>query len=132
LGGWLPTASHVSLCTDLEAARVTADETLWEVELRLGHHQLVVDEMAQAAALNPSRERLVGLAMTALHRSGRTAEALRHFENSRRWLATELGVDPSAELRELHLAMLSGNAVTGLPGAAHYLPLRAPGSAWPS
>lgn len=120
LGGWLPTASHGSFCAGFERARLTADEDLWEVELRLGHHHLIVDEMVQAAAHNPGRERLIGLAMIALHRSGRTAEALQHFDHSRRWLAAEVGVDPGVELRNLHLAILGRRDS----------PLRAPGSTW--
>lgn len=106
MGGWLPSDPNESLCASIERARLTADEDLWEVELRLGHHQSIVDHIADVAARNPSRERLVGLAMTALHRSGRTAEALRQFDRSRRWLAAELGVDPCIELRELHRTML--------------------------
>jgi DNA-binding SARP family transcriptional activator len=121
LGGWLPSGPRESLCAGLEEARLTVDEDLWEVELRLGHHGLVVDQLAQAAAHHPGRERLVGLAMTALHRSGRTAEALRYFERSRRWLAAELGVDPSVELRDVHLAML-GAARGGVPAVPHLLP----------
>jgi tetratricopeptide (TPR) repeat protein len=78
---------------------------------------VIVDEMTQVAAANPGRERLVGLAMTALHRCGRTAEALRYFERSRRWLADELGVDPSTELRELHQSMLDGDPAAGPPRA---------------
>jgi DNA-binding SARP family transcriptional activator len=109
LGGWLPSDSHEALCAGLEEARLTANEDLWEVELKLGHHRLVADQIAPVAARNLSRERLVGLAMTALHRSGRTAEALRYFERSRRWLAAELGVDPGTELRDIHLSILDGS-----------------------
>jgi DNA-binding SARP family transcriptional activator/predicted ATPase len=124
LGGWLPSESRESLCGSVEEARLTANEDLWDVELRLGHYLAVVDDVTQAAARSPCRERLVGLAMTALHRSGRTAEALQCFDRSRRWLASELGVDPSANLRRLHVAMLGGRPVAwpGAPGATKFAP----------
>ncbi|GAA1035598.1 hypothetical protein GCM10009557_43740 [Virgisporangium ochraceum] len=127
LGGWTPSGPNESLCASIEETRLTADEDLWAAELRLGCHHLIVDRIAQAAARDPHRERLVGLAMTALHRSGRTAEALRLFERSRRSLAEEFGVDPGAALRDLHRVLLGTTpAVTStvprlLPSAAPHL-----------
>ncbi len=44
--------------------------------------------------------------MLALYRSGRQAEALEAYQDARRALVDELGIDPSRELRELEQAIL--------------------------
>ena len=46
--------------------------------------------------------------MRALDRAGRPADALAAYERTRSALADQLGVDPSPELAELHLAVLRG------------------------
>jgi pimeloyl-ACP methyl ester carboxylesterase len=45
--------------------------------------------------------------MLALYRSGRQAEALRAYQQARRTLADELGLEPSQELKQLEQAMLT-------------------------
>jgi DNA-binding SARP family transcriptional activator len=45
--------------------------------------------------------------MTALHATGRRAEALRTFDRARRALATELGISPGTELVRLHQLCLT-------------------------
>jgi hypothetical protein len=49
--------------------------------------------------------------MLALHRAGRTAEALHEYEQWRRWLADDLGIDPGDELQNLHVAILRGDSM---------------------
>ena len=44
--------------------------------------------------------------MTALYRSGRQAEGLVAYQNARRGLVDELGIDPSPALQELERAIL--------------------------
>jgi DNA-binding SARP family transcriptional activator/tetratricopeptide (TPR) repeat protein len=106
LGGWLPADSHVALCGAVDAVRLVVAEDLFEAELRLGRHQAVADSIFELANGQLQRERLVGLAMTAFHRSARTAEALQLYERCRRWLADELGASPGRGLQDLHLAIL--------------------------
>jgi DNA-binding SARP family transcriptional activator len=109
LGGWLPDDSYSTLCQGLEAARLTAMENLFDVELRLGNHLRVVDEILATSVANPTRERLTGQMMLALHRAGRTVEALHAYDRWRRWLSDELGIDPGSDIQSLHLAILHGD-----------------------
>ncbi len=47
--------------------------------------------------------------MLALYRDGRRAEALAAYQHSRRVLVDELGIEPGAELRQLHQQILVGD-----------------------
>ncbi|MER6581321.1 BTAD domain-containing putative transcriptional regulator [Nonomuraea sp. NPDC001023] len=89
--------------TALEQERLAAVEARAERLLAAGRPV----ELAVEVTAHPLRERLVGLAMRGLAASGRQAEALELFERTRHRLADELGVDPGAELRAAHLAVLS-------------------------
>ncbi|SEG88575.1 Predicted ATPase [Nonomuraea solani] len=99
----------------LEELRVAAVEDRFEAELRLGRHDEILADMAAVAAGHPLRERLAGLRMRALSAAGRQSDALALFEEVRGTLADELGIDPSAELRETHLAVLRGEAHLAVP-----------------
>ncbi|WP_173060150.1 AfsR/SARP family transcriptional regulator [Phytohabitans houttuyneae] len=104
------------LCHALAETRLAAVEELAEVELSLGRAGRVLAELSTEAAAHPHRQRLTAALMLALHRSGRTAEALRAYEQARHRLADELGVDPSRELRATHLAVLrDGDAPSAVP-----------------
>lgn len=92
----------------LDESRLTAIEDRAEAKLALGKAD--VAELRAEATAHPLRERLRGLLMRALHAAGRNAEALAEFAAVRRALADELGVDPSPELAELHLALLRAEA----------------------
>ncbi|WFE27836.1 AfsR/SARP family transcriptional regulator [Solwaraspora sp. WMMD791] len=106
LGGWSLAGPAGALVSSLEAARLTAIEDLYEVELRLGNHRLIADELAALSAAHPTRDRLTSAAMLALHQSGRSAEAVSVYHQRRVWLSTELGVDPAPALQQLHVAVL--------------------------
>ncbi|MEZ0074763.1 BTAD domain-containing putative transcriptional regulator [Planotetraspora sp. GP83] len=93
----------------LEERRLAALEDRIEADLQLGEHRAVVPELRESAGRHPLRERLRGLLMRALQADGRQAEALVVFEETRRLLADELGADPSAELAEIHQALLRGD-----------------------
>jgi len=96
----------------IEAARlaelaVRAREERFDGLLDLGRHHEVLADLEALAAHEPLRERPQGLLMVALHRSGRRADALAVHDRFRRALATELGIDPSAALRDLHDAIVT-------------------------
>lgn len=102
---------------------LTLLEERFELKLELGEHGAVVDEIATAARAHPLRERLVRQLMLALHRGGRTAEALTVYREARRRLVTELGIEPGAELRDLEGLILRGDPrLAGPPPATAPLP----------
>ncbi|WP_344445306.1 AfsR/SARP family transcriptional regulator [Kitasatospora nipponensis] len=86
--------------------RLTVVHERLEVELALGHHARVVEELASLVSEFPLNEGLRALLMTALHRSGRRSEALAAFADVRRVLDAELGVEPTLALRDLHERIL--------------------------
>jgi len=77
--------------------------------LGLGRHEEILADLTAMVADNPLRERMRGLLMLALYRSGRQAEALRVFGEGRRVLAEELGIDPGAELSRIHQQVLTSD-----------------------
>jgi DNA-binding SARP family transcriptional activator/DNA-binding beta-propeller fold protein YncE len=87
--------------TRIEEHRVSAIEDRIEADLALGRHAELVGELRALVAEHPLRERLWGQLMLALYRSGRQAESLQAYQEARRMLAEELGIDPSPELRRL-------------------------------
>ncbi|MGP4026004.1 tetratricopeptide repeat protein [Actinomadura sp. 3N407] len=79
------------------------------LELDLGEHAKLIVELNELVDRFPDHEKAVELLMLALHRSGRTAEALRAFERARQRLAAELGASPNTRLRELHRRILAAD-----------------------
>ncbi|MFJ9781561.1 BTAD domain-containing putative transcriptional regulator [Amycolatopsis sp. NPDC101161] len=92
----------------LTELRAEAAEDRFDALIRLGEHAGVLADLAAAADADPLRERLAGLRIRALCAAGRQSEALGVYSGIRRTLADQLGVDPSAELQEIHLAALRG------------------------
>ena len=101
----------------LEELRLAVLEDRIEAELEAGRHAEIVGELEVLADENPLRERLRGQLMLALYRSGRQAEALQIYHDTRRVLVDELGIDPSPSLQQLHGAILRQDATldTGTP-----------------
>lgn len=93
----------------LEELRLFAAEELFDVELDRGRHHEVMAELSEQVAGAPLRERLRGQLMTALWRAGRQAEALEVYQDARRLMVDELGLEPGPELRELERTILRGD-----------------------
>ncbi|KJY25296.1 AfsR/SARP family transcriptional regulator, partial [Streptomyces katrae] len=85
-------------------------ETRLDLDLEVGQHAEAVSELTALTAAHPLRERLRELLMLALYRSGRQAEALAVYADTRRLLAEELGVDPRPELSALQQRILNADA----------------------
>ena len=79
----------------LEELRLVALEDRLTAELALGGHAAAAAELQQLVGRYPFRERLHGLLMLALYRAGRQAEALQAFQEARRVLGEEAGIDRS-------------------------------------
>ena len=90
----------------LEERRVVALEERIEADLALGRHADLVGELEALITKQPLRERLRGQLMLALYRGGRQSEALNAYQEARRALVDELGIEPGRPLRELHQAIL--------------------------
>ena len=102
----------------LAETRVSALEDRIELDLMIGGQGDLIAELRDLIAEHPLRERLRGLLMLALYRAGRQADALTAFRDARRWLDDELGVEPSAPLRQLHQQILTADPALTPAGAA--------------
>jgi DNA-binding SARP family transcriptional activator len=90
----------------LDELREAALEDLFDAELAQGRHHEVVAGLEALVASAPLREQRWAQLMVALYRDGRQAEALEAFGRLRQLLKHDLGVEPGAELRRLHQAIL--------------------------
>ncbi|MCC8243209.1 AfsR/SARP family transcriptional regulator [Saccharothrix luteola] len=100
----------------LAERHLSAQELRARIGIELGRAGESVAGLTRLVAENPLQERLRALLMLALYRSGRRAAALDVFQETRRLLAEELGVDPGEEIRDLHERMLRGDPDLTAPG----------------
>ncbi|MFG2052761.1 BTAD domain-containing putative transcriptional regulator [Micromonospora sp. NPDC048930] len=103
------------LCAGLHEARWVAVEDRAEALLRLGRARQLVGELTDQVARHPGRQRMAGQLMLALHREGRTDQALATYRRVRAQLADELGLDPAPELRRLEQLILRADPALDPP-----------------
>jgi DNA-binding SARP family transcriptional activator/DNA polymerase III delta prime subunit len=89
-----------------------------EADLALGRHAELLTELQALTDRHPMGERFWAQLMTALYRCGRQADALQAYHRVARLLADELGVEPGAELRALHQAILTNDPALAAPPSA--------------
>ena len=104
-----------------------------EIELRLGKHADLIVELRKLVNDYPLREQFWAQLMLALYRANRQAEALETYRQVAKILSDELGIDPGSALRDLHQAILTGDAeltpppaVSGQQGSAWVVPSQLP------
>ncbi|HEX6674664.1 MAG TPA: BTAD domain-containing putative transcriptional regulator [Actinomycetes bacterium] len=91
----------------LEERRLSVLEDRIDAELALGRHGALVGELDELVAAHPLREGLRARLMLALYRAGRQADALEVYQQARKTLAEELGIDPGPALQRLQQAILT-------------------------
>ena len=102
----------------LEEQHLAALEVRVEADITAGRHAELVGELQQLTSQHPWRERLHAQLMLALYRSGRQADALQAYRHAREVLVDQLGIEPGAELHDLHEAILAHDAaLDALPAA---------------
>ena len=90
----------------LDELRLTAIEQRVDADLRTGNTASLVAELEGLVVAHPMREPLAARLMRALNAAGRRGAALEVYEQTRKRLVNQLGVEPSAELAALHLDIL--------------------------
>jgi DNA-binding SARP family transcriptional activator len=106
-------------------------ETRIDADLHLGRYREVITELRQFTAAHPLLERPHGMLMLALYHDGRPAEALAAYQNARRAMMSELGIEPGPDLRQLHLRILRADPglVAPLPRQTAGVPATSAGNA---
>jgi DNA-binding SARP family transcriptional activator/tetratricopeptide (TPR) repeat protein len=110
-----------------------------DIQLRRGEHARLLTYLSDWVDAYPLDERLAGQYMLALHRSGRTGDALRAYHGLRERLISELGTDPGPAVRQLHQQILATDPALAPPLIAppliaavpsHPVPRQLPGAPW--
>jgi DNA-binding SARP family transcriptional activator/tetratricopeptide (TPR) repeat protein len=91
----------------LEEQRLHTIERRIDTELALGRDAELVGELTALTTEHRLRERFWQQLMLALYRSRRQPEALDAYGRLRALLIDEMGLEPSTEIRALHLRMLA-------------------------
>jgi predicted ATPase len=121
-GSPYPELDHPELAPEvarLAALRAGAAEQHATALLDAGRVAEAVAELEALVAAEPLREEVVGVLMQALVAAGRQGDALAAFARLRARLADELGLDPSAQLRELERRVLRQELPVGpAPGTS--------------
>ena len=106
------------LSAGIEEEWLTAVHQRLRVDLRLGRHAAVVDELGGLVKSYPMREDLVELWVLALYRCGRQADALGELQLLRTRMVDELGIEPGALLQSLQQRILRADPALDVRGPA--------------
>jgi DNA-binding SARP family transcriptional activator/tetratricopeptide (TPR) repeat protein len=103
----------------LQAERSTAALGRFDALLRLGRHAALLADLRAWTSDQPLDERFAARRMLALYRSGRQGEAFEVFQETRRTLVEELGVEPGRELQHLHEQLIAAEPALAGPAATN-------------
>jgi DNA-binding SARP family transcriptional activator len=101
----------------LEALHASALEERIDADLECGRHSELIGELESLVVAHPLREGLRAQLMLALYRSGRQAESLQLYHDTRSVLVQELGVEPGRPLQEIFSQLLRQDTALDLGGA---------------
>ncbi|TDC10785.1 tetratricopeptide repeat protein [Nonomuraea longispora] len=126
-----PLAEMTTLWARTEAARLEEErlsvlEAHADLRLAAGDHHAVAADLAGHVRAHPLRERPAAQLMLALHRAGRTSEALAVYQDTRRVMVSELGIEPGTGLRRLHQAILADDPALDLTAPAQEVTVSRP------
>ena len=116
----------------LEELHLLAQLDLVDYKLALGRHEQLVAELERLVAQHPLDERLRGQLILALYRSGRQAEALQAYRETRETLVEQLGIEPSSPLQRLEHAILNHDPSLEAPSGTALAPPTHRRSRWGS
>lgn len=108
-GGFADAEWAQSSVARLEELRGQLQERRIAGMLAAGAVDAALSDLAPLIAAMPFRESLRALQMAALYRSGRGEEALQAYQKARRSLLDEVGIEPGAELQEMHQRILNND-----------------------
>ena len=108
-----PFAQHA--IARLEELHIGALEDLFDAKLALGLEHELIGELEGLIAEHPYRERLRAQLMLAHYRCDRQADALQAYQDARRALVEDLGIEPGERLRELERAILAQDPALAAP-----------------
>jgi DNA-binding SARP family transcriptional activator len=97
----------------LDELRRRAEEEYGSALLDSGRSAVAFEWCQRLVIAEPLREHRWRLLMLALYRQGRQAEALRAYQDVRRLLADEVGLEPGLELQQLERAILRHDPALG-------------------
>jgi YVTN family beta-propeller protein len=109
----------------LDELRLTALIERIDADLALGRHVDLIGELETLVSRHPLQERLRGQLMLALYRSGRQSEALQVYQDARRTLAEELGLEPGRGLQRLEQSILTHDPALEHPASEQSRPATA-------
>ncbi|ACU75264.1 transcriptional regulator, SARP family [Catenulispora acidiphila DSM 44928] len=92
----------------LAALRLRLRELAADAAVHLGEYEQAAADLTELLRDHSLNERLYELLVVALYGSGRRADALEAFQQARRTLSAELGVDPTPRLQALQQGILAG------------------------
>ncbi|MEU7532053.1 BTAD domain-containing putative transcriptional regulator [Saccharothrix sp. NPDC042600] len=99
----------------LLAERLAARLDLLDARLAAGHGGELVAELGALVAEHPLDERIAAQYLLALHRAGRSADALAHYRRLRDRMVEELGTEPDTRVRDLHQRILGADPALVVP-----------------
>jgi DNA-binding SARP family transcriptional activator len=109
-GGVTLDDDSAAILVSLAVRRTMAEEAWIDAQLLLGSGNDLIDCLRTLISRQPLQERASTQLMLALYRAGRKAEALEEFHALRRRMADELGIEPSAQARDLYQRILTDAA----------------------